>query len=158
MKSVKMRTSLITAFITMFTAAFALLLSVGAHAQSNVTFLNPNGANSPLPFSEAVKVGDTLILSGQIGFSPTLKKLVEGGLEAETRQTLDNIKATLARYDYSMKDVVKCTVILADIKDFAQFNGIYKEYFAYPYPARTTFAASGLALNAQIEIECLAAK
>ncbi|WP_444931171.1 RidA family protein [Microbulbifer sp. SSSA002] len=141
-------------------ALFALCLANTGHAEEpqRIEFLNPAGTTSKLPFSEAVKIGNQLILSGQIGISPKTNKLVQGGFSAETKQTLENIKQTLARYDYQMKDVVKCTVILTDIKNFPEFNSIYREAFAYPYPARTTFAAESLALNAQIEIDCIAAK
>ncbi len=141
-------------------AFIALCLSSHAFAleKQNVTFLNQNGIESKFPFSEAVKVGGQLILSGQIGISGETGKLVEGGFAAETKQTLKNIKETLERYDYKMKDVVKCTVILADIEKFKEFNEIYKTSFSYPYPTRTTFAVRSLALNAQIEIECIAAK
>lgn len=120
--------------------------------------MNPGGVSSQLPFSEAVRVGNQLILSGQIGISQETNKLVEGGFSDETEQTLKNIKNTLERYDYKMKDVVKCTVILTDIDNFSEFNEIYKKSFSFPYPARTTFSVDSLALNAQIEIECLAAK
>ncbi|AWF81538.1 hypothetical protein BTJ40_12280 [Microbulbifer sp. A4B17] len=87
-----------------------------------------------------------------------IKRLAQGGFSAETKQTLDNIKQTLERYDYEMKDVVKCTVILTDIKSSPEFNNIYRKAFASPYPARTTFAVESLALDAQVEIECIAAK
>lgn len=124
--------------------------------QNSVEFLNSKP--STLPFSEAVKVNGTLYLSGQIGFDGKSGKLVQGGVAAETHQTLKNIKQALNNHGYQMKDVVKCMVMLADIKDFPQFNQIYKQYFLAPYPARSTFAVAGLALNAQIEIECMAAK
>ena len=109
------------------------------------------------PFSDAVQVGNMYFLSGQVGIDHTSRKLVSGGIEAETKQTLENIKAVLAQHDMEMKDVVKCTVILADIKDFSTFNSIYKTYFPQK-PARTTFAAKDLAVGAKIEIECIAVK
>ena len=87
----------------------------------------------------------------------TTRKLVKGGIKAETKQTLENIKAVLAHHNMEMKDVVKCTVILADIEDFSLFNEVYKTYFPQK-PARTTFAAKGLAVGAKIEIECIAVK
>ena len=141
-------------------AILSFLLSSSVFAQENqaVTFFNPQGENTKLPFSEAVEVNGWLILSGQIGISSETKELVKGGFAAETEQTLINIKDTLERYDYQMSDVVKCTVILVDINNFAEFNEIYKKAFSFPYPARTTFAVSSLALNAKIEIECMAAK
>jgi reactive intermediate/imine deaminase len=112
---------------------------------------------SGLPFSEAVRVGDTLFLSGQVGNKPGTLELVPGGIEAEARQTLENIKRTLEAHGYSMRDIVKCTVMLADISEWATFNEIYKGYFDTHYPARSAFGANGLALGARVELECIAA-
>ncbi|KAA1247174.1 RidA family protein [Aquimarina sp. RZ0] len=109
------------------------------------------------PFSDIVQVGNLYFLSGQVGMNHTTRKLVEGGIVAETKQTLDNIKEVLKQHNMDMNDVVKCTVILADIQDFSAFNTVYKTYFPKK-PARTTFAAKGLAVGAKIEIECVAAK
>ncbi len=109
------------------------------------------------PFSDVVETKDFLFLSGQIGMDHSTRTLVDGGIEAETKQTIENIKAVLERHNSSLDKVVKCTVVLSDINDFSAFNTIYKSYFTNK-PARTTFAASGLARNAKIEIECLAAK
>jgi 2-iminobutanoate/2-iminopropanoate deaminase len=110
---------------------------------------------SNLPFSDAVKVGNTLYLSGQIGYDVETGKLVEGGIEAETKKALTNIKNLLESFGSSMDNIVKCTVVLADIKEWAVMNNVYKTFFK-DYPARTSFAASGLALNARVEIECIA--
>jgi 2-iminobutanoate/2-iminopropanoate deaminase len=107
-------------------------------------------------FSPAVRVGNLLFLSGQIG-TDTANKLVAGGIQVEARQALNNVKATLERYGSSLDRVVKCTVFLADIKDYADFNEIYVSYFRARKPARSAMAASGLALNARVEIECIAA-
>lgn len=82
-----------------------------------------------LPFSEAVKVGDMLYLSGQIGVRPGENKLVEGGIEAEARQTMENIGAVLERRGLSFDDIVKCTVMLADMRDWPRFNEVYLRYF-----------------------------
>ncbi|MCK8523908.1 Rid family detoxifying hydrolase [Aquimarina sp. D1M17] len=109
------------------------------------------------PFSDAVQVGNLFFLSGQVGMDHATRTLVEGGIKAETKQTLENIKAVLQHHNMEMKDVVKCTVILADIEDFSLFNEVYKTYFPQK-PARTTFAAKGLAVGAKIEIECVAVK
>jgi reactive intermediate/imine deaminase len=112
---------------------------------------------SPRPnalFSPAVRVGNILFLSGQIG-ADTAGKLVAGGIQAEARQALNNIRGTLERYGSSMDRVVKCTVFLADIKDYAAFNEIYSTYFRARKPARSAMAASGLALNARVEVECI---
>ncbi len=109
------------------------------------------------PFSDAVQVGNTFYLSGQIGMDHSTRTLVSGGIQAETRQTLENIKAVLEHHGLQMKDVVKATVILDTIGDFSAFNEIYTEYLPQK-PARTTFAAEALARGAKIEIEVVAVK
>ncbi len=109
------------------------------------------------PFSDAVESNGFLFLSGQVGMNHTTRTLVEGGIEAETKQCLENIKAVLEHHNSSLDKVVKCTVILKEINDFATFNAIYKSYFPNK-PARTTFAVSGLAVGASIEIDVIAAK
>lgn len=124
---------------------------------TEVQFLN-SGKVLPtnLPFSEAVRVGDTLYMSGQIGVVPGTLKLVPGGVKEETRQTMENIKATLEAHGYSMRDVVKCTVMLADIAEWAAFNEVYRTFFSDRYPARSALGANGLALGARVEVECIA--
>jgi 2-iminobutanoate/2-iminopropanoate deaminase len=109
-----------------------------------------------LPFSEAVRVGHVLYLSGQIGFDSRTSSLVEGGIAGETRQTLENIKTTLEKYGSSMSEVVKCTVFLADISEWAAMNEVYKTYFPSKPPARSALGSSGLAMGARTEIECMA--
>ena len=111
-----------------------------------------------LPLSEAVRVGDTLYLSGQVGIVPGTMNLAPGGLEGETRQTMENIKTTLEAHGHSMNDLVKCLVMLADISQWATFNDVYKTYFDEHYPARSAFGANGLAIGAQVEIECIAVR
>ena len=124
---------------------------------SNVTFYNSKPASKKLPFSEMVKVNDTIYLSGQIGFDSKSGKLAEGGFAAEAHQTLSNIKQTIESHGYTMQHVVKCMVMLTNIKDFAEFNRIYTQYFTPPYPVRSAFAVSELALDAKLEVECMAA-
>jgi len=125
----------------------------------DIEFLaNEQPGTKNLPFSEAVRVGNLLFLSGQLGVDTQTGKLVKGGLKAEAQQTMDNIKQTLITYGYSMKDVVKCTVMLADISEWQTFNEIYVTYFSKPYPARSAFGANGLGLGARLEVECIAAK
>jgi 2-iminobutanoate/2-iminopropanoate deaminase len=109
------------------------------------------------PFSDAVETTNFLFLSGQIGMDHSTRILVEGGIQSETLQTIKNIEAVLQYHNLELEDVIKCTVILSNIDDFAAFNEIYIQYFKQK-PARTTFAASGLAANAKIEIEVVAVK
>ena len=110
-----------------------------------------------LPFSEAVRVDRLLYLSGQVGIEPGTLELVPGGLGAEARQTLENIRSVLEAHGYRMRDVVKCTVMLADIDEWGAFNEVYEAYFSHPYPARSAFGTNGLALGARVEVECIAA-
>jgi 2-iminobutanoate/2-iminopropanoate deaminase len=109
-----------------------------------------------LPFSESVRVGDLLFLSGILGTDAD-GKLAPGGIEAEAKQIFTNVSAVLKRRGLSLADVFKCTVFLADIAEWPAFNDVYKQYFSAPYPARGAFAASGLAFNARAEVECIAA-
>jgi 2-iminobutanoate/2-iminopropanoate deaminase len=111
-----------------------------------------------LPFSEAVRVGNTLYLSGQIGLVPGKLELVPGGVKAEAKQVLDNIRTTLEAHGWSLRDVVKCTVMLADMADWPAFNEVYRAVFTPPYPARSALGANGLALGARVEVECIAAR
>jgi 2-iminobutanoate/2-iminopropanoate deaminase len=108
-----------------------------------------------LPFSEAVRVGDMLYLSGQLGTDST-GRLVPGGIGPETRQALGNIAAALARHGSSPDRVVKCTVMLADIAEWPAMNEAYVAFFGSHRPARSAFGTSGLALGARLELECMA--
>ena len=110
-----------------------------------------------LPFSDAVRVGNMLYLSGQVGNLPGTEQLAEGGIQGETRQTMENIKTSLEKYGSSMDEVVKCTVFLADIAEWGAMNEVYITYFPQNPPARSALGTSGLALGARVEIECLAA-
>jgi 2-iminobutanoate/2-iminopropanoate deaminase len=137
---------------------FLVICAASAKQPAKVEFLN-SGKVVPtgLPFSEAVRVDNILYLSGQVGIEPGTLKLVPGGLKEETRQAMNNIKTTLQVHGYALRDVVKCTVMLADISKWAEFNEIYKTFFVGRYPARSALGANGLALGAQVEIECIAA-
>jgi reactive intermediate/imine deaminase len=110
-----------------------------------------------LPFSEAVRHGDTVYLSGQVGTQPGTLELVPGGIDAEARQTMANIRTTLQAHGLSMASLVRCTVMLADMKDWGRFNTIYASFFDGPMPARSALGANGLALGARVEVECTAA-
>ena len=118
-------------------------------------FLTPYGAPQ-YPFSPAVRVDGMLYLAGQIG-TDSSGRLVAGGIEAETRQTLENIRDVLQRTGSSMDRVVKCTVMMADMKEWPAMNAVYARYFPRNFPARSAFGATALALGARVEIECLAA-
>ena len=135
----------------------ALSLSwMGVAAAQEKQVIQMPGSLEGLPFSTAVRVGDLLFLSGQVGVLSGGRGLVSGGIEAETRQTLENIRQALAYAGSSLDRVVKCTVFLADIADYGAMNAVYASVFPKEPPARSTIAASGLALNARVEIECIA--
>ena len=127
-----------------------------AQGAAPVFYPLPDSALRGLPFSEGVQVGNLLILSGQIGTLPGSQRLAPGGIAAESRQALENIRAALGRHGAEFKDVVKCTAFLADIGEWAAFNEVYKEFFKAPYPARSALGTSGLALGARVELECMA--
>lgn len=120
-------------------------------------YSSPEGKAARLPFSDAVRVGDVLYLSGALGNVPGKMELAPGGIEAETRQTMENIARVLRAHKLSFDDVFKCTVMLADIGEWAAFNRVYLTYFKPDrLPARSAFTAAGLALNARVELECWA--
>ncbi|HWE07125.1 MAG TPA: RidA family protein [Rhizomicrobium sp.] len=121
-------------------------------------FISSHGTKSiGLPFSDAVRTGDVLHLSGQIGNLPGRLELVPGGLGPETRQMMENIARTLNSAGLSFNDVFKCTAMLADMSRWAEFNEIYVSYFESDrLPARSAFAVSALALGAAVEMECAA--
>ncbi|TXE07491.1 RidA family protein [Gelidibacter salicanalis] len=138
---------------------FVMLFSFGCNRSVHKVVFHPSHEfqKQESPFSDVVEYNGLLFLSGQIGLDHDTRTLVEGGVEAETKQSIENIKAVLEHHKSSLDKVIKCTVILRDIDDFATFNAVYKTYFPNK-PARTTFAASGLALKANVEIEVVAAK
>lgn len=116
----------------------------------------PGRAALNLPYSDAVRAGDQLFLAGTIGAAPGTRQPVKGGVAAETRQALTNIRANLEAHGSSMERVVKCTVMLADIADFDAMNEVYREFFPQNKPARTTFGVAGLPMGARVEIDCVA--
>ena len=139
--------------------ATALLLILGACAgdaqdQPRAEFF-PMPGSQTLPFSEAVRGGDMLYLSGQLG-TDSSGRLVPGGIQAETRQALTNIADVLQRHGSSMDQVVKCTAMLADIREWADMNQVYVTFFPSHKPARSAFGTNGLALGARLELECMA--
>lgn len=141
------------------TCFISILISISFSQQTIAEpieyFSSQRNIDNHYPFSNAVRVGDLLFLSGEIGTQPDSSKLIEGGIKNETKQTMENIKASLAKHNLTMNDLVKCTVMLADIKDWPAFNQVYKGYFPKHFPARSAFATNGLALNARVEVECI---
>ena len=139
-------------------ATGVLMMSSPADAQPRPAvehFGNPALNGKPLPFSEAVRVGDVLYLSGQIGIGADGK--LPDGIQAQTRQAMDNIGAVLKRAGLTYADVFHCTAFLADMKDWPAFNTVYVTYFPEgKRPARSAFGANGLALGALLELECQA--
>ncbi len=154
----------------MHTRTFAALLALAAcTTQSAESPPQPTSAapqmehitmsdNWPYPFSSAVKVGNMLYLAGQMGtvIENGTPRLVTGGIEPETRQTLENIKAILAKAGSSMERVVECKVMMADMAEWPKLNTIYASYFPGPKPARSAWGANGLALGGKVEITCIA--
>lgn len=141
---------------------FALAAGTSAAAESKnapdvVFHAHEDESMSDLPFSESVRVENLLFLSGQIGVRPGTMELAEGGIGAEARQTMENIRAALQRHELGLEDLVKCTVMLADISEWPAFNEVYGTFFEDRYPARSAFATSGLALGARVEVDCIAA-
>lgn len=124
---------------------------------AHLKHLNSSAFNAlGLPFSEMVRVGGMLYLSGQMGTLPGTLTLAPGGLKAEARQALQNIQTSLEAHGFSMAHVVKCTVMLADMSDWQTFNTIYTSFFAAPLPARSAFGNVALALNGRVEIDVIA--
>ncbi|MGD9387208.1 MAG: RidA family protein [Gammaproteobacteria bacterium] len=141
--------------ITIFLAA--LLLAATASADEVRFYPMAADTDRSWPFSEAVRAGDLLFLSGMLGNKPGTAELAPGGIQPETRQTLENIKAAVLRHGGSMDRVVKCTVFLADMAEWAAMNEVYKEFFPVNRPARSALGVAGLALDARVEIECIVA-
>ncbi len=108
------------------------------------------------PYSQAIRVGNLVYTSGQIPIDPATGAFVEGGIKEQTRQSLTNVRAILAEAGLAMSDVVKTTVFMADMNDFAELNGVYAEFFAEPYPARSAVAVKTLPKGALVEIEVVA--
>lgn len=143
----------------LLTVAIAIPLAAGAaptHPSAAASAPAPVAAPAAPPFSEVVRAGNMLYLSGQIGTPPGSDVLVKGGIKAQTRQAMNNIKAILESSGYSMRNLVKCTAMLTDIRQWAEFNEAYRTFFDGRFPARSTFGVTGLSLGAQVEIECIA--
>jgi reactive intermediate/imine deaminase len=147
-----------------FAAGIAALAAATLPAQAQegkdtgLRFYNsPATTAAKPPLSQAVRAGDILYLSGAIGVVPGTRELAPGGIEGETKQAMENIGAVLKANDLSFDAVFKCSVMLADMAKWGDFNKVYVTYFTPGrLPARSAFGANGLALNAQVEIECAA--
>ena len=111
-----------------------------------------------LPFPDGVRVGNLIVMSGQLGIVPGTLKLVAVGIEAETRHTFENLRLALTAHGLSLSDVVRVQVMLADMSEWQRFNAVYLEFFPDAAPARSAFGANGLALNARVEIEVFAVR
>jgi reactive intermediate/imine deaminase len=141
-------------------AVLALLASAGSAWSGDrpeVEYLSSESTTKlNLPFSEAVRVGNVLYLSGMVGIAPGTRTIVPGGIEAETRQIFDSMKALLERNGSSLEQVFKCTVMLNDMSEWPKLNAVYVTYFKKNLPARSAMGVTALALGAKVEIECLA--
>lgn len=116
----------------------------------------PNAPKAIGPYSQAVRIENLVFTAGQIALNPATMEVVEGGIEVQTRQVLTNLKAVLEAADSGLKYVVKTTVFLSDMANFAAMNAVYAEFFSENYPARSTVAAAGLPKNVLVEIEAIA--
>ncbi len=139
--------------LTLAMTAPAVAQEAGARTGDAVVQVE-NGLEG-LPFSPAIRAAGMIYLSGQIGNLPGTRELPDGAA-AQTRQTMENIRAVLEAAGASLYDIVKCTVFLDDMGDYAAMNEVYASYWDGPPPARSAFGADGLALGALLEIECLA--
>ncbi|MEM8926814.1 MAG: Rid family detoxifying hydrolase [Bacteroidota bacterium] len=149
MKNLKARLVVLIAFLSQ---------SILSQQTTEILFHKPeNPVRASAPFSEAVQAGNLFFLAGQIGMDRSLGELAQGGIQGETEQAIKNIQGVLKFHGLSLENVVKCTVILSDIDDFRAFNEVYVKYFTKK-PARTTYAAAGLAAGAKIEIDVIAVK
>lgn len=108
------------------------------------------------PYSQAIKVGNLVFASGQVPIVPATGEFVEGGIKEQTRQSLTNAKAILEEAGTSLSKVVKTTVYLSDMANFAAMNEVYADFFTQPYPARSAVAVKTLPKNALVEVECIA--
>ena len=125
---------------------------------SNTAIHTENAPAAIGPYSQAIQAGNTIYVSGQLPIDPATGAFAGADIAAQTRQSLTNIRSILAEAGYSMTDVVKTTVLLADIADFAAMNAVYAEFFTAPFPARAAFQVAALPKNARVEIECVAVK
>lgn len=140
-------------------AACALVLAGCAPAAGGRTVVSTPEAPAAIgPYSQAVRAGGTLYVAGQIPLDPRTGRLVEGGIDAQTRQALDNVRAILRAAGFGMEDVVQVQVFLADLGDYAAFNEVYAGYFASAPPARAVVQVSRIPRDARLEVMVVAAR
>ncbi len=142
-------------------ALLAVFVFLGAAQKADVAkkqILTDKAPKASGPISQAIAAGGFVFCSGQLPVDPAAGKIVPGGIEDQTRQVLKNLAAVLEAAGSSLDSVVKCTVLMTDLSEFAAMNKVYAEFFKAPCPARATFQVGALALGAKIEIECVAIK
>lgn len=140
-------------------AALALLLPLGGALAQDRVVATPNAPEAIGPYSQAIRVGNTLYLAGQIALDPRTNQMIaDRSIEAETRQVLDNLKAVVEAAGFRMSDIVSTTVFLADLNEFGRMNAVYATYFPTSPPARATVQAARLPRDVKIEIAAIAAR
>jgi 2-iminobutanoate/2-iminopropanoate deaminase len=134
------------------------LHSIGQNYQGGVktAISSPDAPKAIGPYSSALRAGDWLFISGQVPFDPVSGQLIDGDIAAQTHRVLDNIGALVSAAGLTLADIVRTTVFLADMNDFAAMNDVYRTYFSEPYPARSTVQAARLPRDARIEIDAIA--
>ena len=139
-------------------AAAPVTVAAPAATPTVTHFTGVAKAGISLPFSKAVKAGDTIYLAGELGIDPATNEIAPGGAGPETTQIFANIERTLGEFDADLSDIVKCTVFLRDMADYGAMNAAYSAALPDPKPARAAFGAKDLALGAALEIDCIAFK
>ena len=124
----------------------------------NEKIATPNAPQAIGPYSQAIRHGDLLFVSGQIALDPQTGNLVEGDIEAQTEQVLKNIAAIIDAAGMTLQDVVKCTCFLKDMSDFAKFNAVYEKYFGQSLPARETVEVARLPKDVMVEVSAICCK
>ena len=124
----------------------------------NEKIATPNAPQAIGPYSQAIRYGDFLFVSGQIAIDPQTADIIEGDIEAQTEQVLKNITAIIEAAGMSLQDVVKCTCFLKDMNDFVKFNGVYENYFGEILPARETVEVSRLPKDVLVEVSAICGK
>jgi 2-iminobutanoate/2-iminopropanoate deaminase len=143
--------------IAMFAAAAVFVLTLPAQSGEHV-IATPNAPEAIGPYSQAIQVGNTLYLAGQIAIDPETNEVVPGTIEEETRLVLNNLRAVVEAAGFSMADVVSTSVFMANLDEFPQMNAVYAEFFSEAPPARATVQVARLPRNVKIEISAIAAR